>query len=102
MAAMTAGKPDVFQLGSGAGTSLNRLIELIAEVACPGRRPDVRYEPFLAGEVRHNWTDVTKAREKLGWTPRTSLPDGLALTWSWFRDHALLQSPSRRSSRPLA
>ncbi len=102
VAAMTAGKPGVFQLGSGAGTTLDRLIELIAEVACPGRRPDVRYEPFRTGEIRHNWTDVTRAREQLNWTPRTSLPDGLALTWSWFRDHALSQPPGRRLSRQPA
>ena len=98
VAALSADKPGVFQLGSGVGTSLNRLIEMIAEVACAGRRLDVRYEPFRAGEVRHNWTDVAKARDELGWTPQTSLPDGLALTWSWFRDHAFPRLPGRRSS----
>ena len=99
VAAMTAGKPGVLQLGSGAGTTLDRLIELIAEVACPGCRPDVRYEPFRAGEVRHNWTDVTRAREQLKWMSRTSLPEGLAITWSWFRDHALSQPEGTRLSR---
>ena len=86
VASMTAGRSGVFQLGSGVGTTLNRLIEEIGQVIGPGYRPQVRYEPFRAGEVRHNWTDVTKAREALGWTPRTSLPEGLARTWSWFSD----------------
>ena len=86
VASMTAGKSGVFQLGSGIGITLNRLIEEIAKVIGPGYRPEVRYEPFRDGEVRHNWTDVTKAREELGWMPRTSLPDGLARTWSWFWD----------------
>ena len=88
VAAMTAGRSGVFQLGSGTATALTRLIEEIAAVAGPGYRPEVRYEPFRAGEVRHNWTDVSKAREQLGWTPRTPLPEGLARTWAWFRDRA--------------
>ena len=74
-----------FQLGSGAGATLHELIARIA-AATGGDRPQVRYEPFRAGEIRHTWTDVTKAREGLGWTPRTTLPAGLARTWSWFRD----------------
>lgn len=86
VAAMT--KPDapgVVQLGSGSGTSVSRLIEEIAKVTGPGFRPRVDYEPFRAGEVRRTWTDVTRAREALGWVPRTSLPEGLARTWAWFR-----------------
>ncbi len=84
VAAMTAGAAGTFQLGSGNGTTLTALIERIAAAVGPARRPRVRHEPFRAGEIRHTWTDVTKAREQLGWTPRTALPDGLARTWAWF------------------
>ena len=86
VAAMRAGRSGTFQLGSGAGTPLNRLIEEIAKVVGPECQLEVRYEPFRTGEIRHNWTDVRKAREELGWTPRTSLPDGLARTWTWFHN----------------
>lgn len=86
VAAMTTpGAPGVVQLGSGSGTSVGRLIEEIAKVTGPGFRPRIDYEPFRAGEVRRTWTDVTRAREALGWVPRTSLPEGLARTWAWFR-----------------
>lgn len=92
VAAMSAGRSGVFQLGSGTGTTINRLIEEIVGVVGMEHRPEVRYEPFRVGEVRHNWTDVRKAREELGWTPRTSLPEGLARTWSWFQKSALAAS----------
>ena len=95
LASMTAEISGVFQLGSGIGTTLNELIEEISAVVGPGYRPAVRYEPFRAGEVRHNWTDVTKARDELGWTPRTSLPDGLSRTWAWFRDRVPVPSRPR-------
>ena len=92
VAAMRAGRSGAFQLGSGTGTSINHLIEEIVGVVGMEHRPEVRHEPFRAGEVHHNWTDVRKAREELGWTPRTSLPEGLARTWTWFRESALAAS----------
>ena len=94
VASMTASRTGVFQLGSGSGITLNRLIEEIAKVVGPRFRPEVRYEPFRAGEVRHNWTDVTKAHEELGWAPHTSLPDGLARTWSWFCERVSASLPA--------
>ena len=86
VAALESGASGTFQLGSGSGTTLTQLIEHIAQVVGPEHQPRVRHEPFRAGEIRHTWADVTKARNGLGWTPRTSLPDGLARTWAWFRE----------------
>ena len=86
-AAMRSGRSGTFQLGSGTGTPLDHLIELIVETVGLKLRPEVQYGPFRTGEIRHNWTDVRKAREELGWTPRTPLPEGLARTWAWFREH---------------
>ena len=94
VAAMRADRSGAFQLGSGIGTPLDRLIEEIAAVVGPDFRPEVRHEPFRTGEIHHTWADVRKAREELGWTPRTPLPNGLACTWSWFRNHALAASPA--------
>ena len=94
VAAMNAGRSGTFQLGSGIGTPLGRLIEEIREVVGPEFRPEVRYEPFRTGELRHTWTDVRKACEEIGWMSRTALPDGLAHTWAWFRDRALTASPA--------
>ncbi|MCU0312001.1 MAG: GDP-mannose 4,6-dehydratase [Acidimicrobiales bacterium] len=39
------------------------------------------------GEIRDQYLDATKAREVLGWAPRTGLEDGLARTVGWYRDH---------------
>ena len=94
VAAMKAGRSGVFQLGSGTGTTLIRLIEEIGKVVGAEFRPEIRHEPFRAGEIRHNWTDVSKAREELGWAPRTSLSDGLARTWTWFRERMSAASPA--------
>lgn len=72
-----------FQLGSGKGTPLNELIAIIGRVT--GRSLDVRYEAARTGEIHSTWNDIAKARAAFGFDPRTSLADGIARTWDWFR-----------------
>jgi len=71
-----------FQLGTGRGTTLNELLDTMRTVT--GRDLDVRYEDFRAGEVRDTWCQIDKARQALGFDPRTGLEDGLRQTWEWF------------------
>jgi len=37
------------------------------------------------GDIRHSLADIGKAREKLGFRPRTSLREGLEKTLAFFR-----------------
>jgi UDP-glucose 4-epimerase len=73
---------EIFQLASGVETSLNRLLELLAEVS--GAEPRVRREPPRAGEILRNYSAVDKARERLGYRPSVALAEGLQRTWDWF------------------
>ena len=73
---------EIFQLASGVETSLNRLIELIAEAA--GTEPQIRRERPRAGEILRNYSAIDKARERLGYEPSVTLAEGLARTWAWF------------------
>jgi UDP-glucose 4-epimerase len=73
---------EVFQLASGVETSLNRIIELLAETA--GRSPEIRYEPPRPGEILRNYSLVGKARERLGFEARVQLGEGIRTTYDWF------------------
>ncbi len=73
---------EIFQLASGVETSLNRLLELLAEVS--GAEPRIRREPPRAGEILRNYSSVDKARDRLGYTPSVTLEQGLRRTWEWF------------------
>jgi dTDP-D-glucose 4,6-dehydratase len=42
--------------------------------------------PSLLGEVTHYVADVRKARELLGWKPRTPLAEGIPKSVAWFRE----------------
>ena len=71
-----------YQLGCGAPTTVNELLDLMSRVT--GRELDARYLPFRDGEVRKTWCRIDKAREVLGFEPTTSLEQGLRATWDWF------------------
>ena len=74
----------LFNIGSGHGASLNELVELMAEAGADvGKRPEVEYLPGRPLDVPTNVLDVSRAREELGWEPRTDLADGIARTWEW-------------------
>jgi UDP-glucose 4-epimerase len=73
----------VLNVGSGQGTSLNELSALIAEVT--GERPEVEYRPGRALDVPANVLDVARARDELGWSPRTELAEGIVRTWDWIQ-----------------
>jgi UDP-glucose 4-epimerase len=73
-----------FNVGTGVETSVLELGRMISE-AC-----DRPFEPEMApprpGEVQRIAIDSSMAEQELGWTARTSLPDGLAETAASFRD----------------
>ncbi len=46
--------------------------------------PDVRNE--ASHEIRHQFLSAHKARERLGWSARFSLDEGLAQTIAWYRE----------------
>ncbi|MHA7872941.1 MAG: NAD-dependent epimerase/dehydratase family protein, partial [Hyphococcus sp.] len=84
ISAIRADKAGVFQLGTGIGTSLNDLIDMLKEVVGPSRKVSVQYADFRSGELRHTWCDISKARKALQYQPAMSLPDGIKNTWNWF------------------
>jgi UDP-glucose 4-epimerase len=81
--ALTRGNDDIFNIGTGIGTSVNALHKSIASAA--GRDVSVVSAPKRPGDVRMCVFAVDKAREKLGWEPLTPLPDGIRKTVDYFK-----------------
>lgn len=81
--ALTQGNDDVFNIGTGIGTSVNALHSAIASAV--GRDVDVVHAPKRAGDVRTCVFAIDKARERLGWEPATALADGIARTAAYFK-----------------
>ena len=82
-AAITAIRPDapaagVYNIGSGAPTSVNDIFSLLAEETGYGRQP--MHAPERSGDVRRIYLDTSRAQRELGWTPEIDLREGIART----------------------
>lgn len=76
-----SGPKSVFNISSGAGTSLNELISLIEEtLGCPIVRRHLPGRPF---DVPVSVLSNELARQELNWAPVTGMQEGLVRTAQW-------------------
>jgi UDP-glucose 4-epimerase len=74
---------EMLNIGTGVGTSVNDIIrELKALIGFEG---ETVYEDARPGEVQRIYLDATRAREILGWEPKTAFTEGLRETIEWSR-----------------
>jgi UDP-glucose 4-epimerase len=71
----------VFNVGSGAETSVLELYEHIQRAAGSEREPE--FAAARPGELQRSVLDPSLAERELGWRPERSLDEGLAATWDW-------------------
>ena len=48
---------------------------------------DPVYEPVRAGDIKHSLSDITKAKELLGFEVTVPLYEGLKKTAEWFKEY---------------
>lgn len=82
--AATAGTGhDLYNLGSGLGTTVNELLEVVADVT--GRTPTVRHVAKPPTFVDHVTLDTGRFTAEFGDRALTSLRDGITETWDEIR-----------------
>jgi UDP-glucose 4-epimerase len=70
-------------VGTGVETSVQQLYDTMAAIL--GVEDPALYGPPRPGDVMRSAVDPGRAEIHLGWTPFTSLPDGLRATVEWMR-----------------
>jgi dTDP-L-rhamnose 4-epimerase len=76
----------VFNLGTGVPTSVVQVADLLAERLTGGQvRPQILNQ-YRAGDIRHCYADLSKARRLLGFEPRVSLQEGLDDLLAWVKE----------------
>ena len=73
----------VFNIGSGCQTSIHHLWKKISHIADVDLTPT--YEPARKGDIRATVADTSLAEERLGFKATTSLSEGLAETYEWYK-----------------
>lgn len=80
-AAARPGLGGVYNIGGGSRVSLRWALGVIEDLA--GRRLDVRYVEMQKGDVRDTGADTGAASRDLGFTPSTSMREGLEAQFAW-------------------
>jgi nucleoside-diphosphate-sugar epimerase len=84
---------NVYNIGSGTNASVREIYDQIAALTGFGQGPI--YQPDMPGEAQDTLADITAARA-LGWSPRTSLNAGLALSLEYIKHHVVEVAASIR------
>jgi dTDP-L-rhamnose 4-epimerase len=71
-------------LGTGRGTSVLEMADLLTETLGPGQSPVIEGR-FRQGDIRHCFADIARARDLLGYEPAVRLEDGIGELVEWVR-----------------
>jgi UDP-glucose 4-epimerase len=78
---------EVFNIGSGARMSINKLVDFILKEFGKSRKNyKVIYKPERPGDQKHMQADISKAKKLLGWKPQISFNAGMADTIAWAKE----------------
>jgi len=86
IAALSANTVGAVNIGTGVETSVNELYAALASAAGTTLRPE--YAAARGGEQRRSVISPARAGKVLGWRPETSIRDGLATTFGYFKERA--------------
>lgn len=77
-------KGQIINLGGGRSTSINQLADaVVGAFGFAKGGYEIRHAPGRPGEQRAVQADIRRARELLGWAPKTSFEEGLRKTVAW-------------------
>ncbi|HYE33872.1 UDP-glucuronic acid decarboxylase family protein [Methylocaldum sp.] len=86
-----------FNLGNPAEITMLELADTIIDLT--GSRSRITFRPLPVDDPVRRCPDISHAREKLGWTPSTSLSEGLKRTIDYFED--VLMTKGNTSSKAM-
>lgn len=90
--ALERGDNAIINLGSGKGTSVKELYDILAKLT--GYEGEAKLAELRAGEVQNSYITGDLARKLLGWQPETSLEEGLRQTVAYIREQTAQEQAS--------
>lgn len=82
------GESDIFNLGTGTGSSVREVIKAVEEAS--GKKIIVKEEPKRLGDTTLSTLSIEKAKAQLGYVPKFGLKEMAETAWKW---HNELQDP---------
>jgi nucleoside-diphosphate-sugar epimerase len=76
---------NIVNLGSDTPNELREALGIIEGLL--GKKARIEQRPFPNADVAATWADISRARESLGWVPRTDLREGLTRLVQWYLEN---------------
>jgi dTDP-L-rhamnose 4-epimerase len=80
----SAADGQALNVGSGQRLTVNEVARVLLKLYGRGLKPRVEHK-FRAGDVRHCYADINRARELLGYAPKISFEEGMRELAEWGR-----------------
>jgi dTDP-glucose 4,6-dehydratase len=94
---MKSGETRPVNIGNPVEYSVREVAEMIIELS--GSGSEISHQPLPDDDPKQRCPDITRAREVLGWEPRTAAREGLAKTLEWFASRAEACSGASNTTR---
>ncbi|MFC1706942.1 GDP-mannose 4,6-dehydratase, partial [Planctomycetota bacterium] len=77
---------EVFQIATNRETTVNEIARLVKGIVeeHTGEPVELLHGSERSGDVKRSYSDISKARQKLGWEPRFTIEQGLRATFQYF------------------
>ena len=76
---------EIFNLGESHVVSLKEMVETIEKVL--GKKAVLDKQPMQPGDVEKTYADISKAKEILGYNPKTNFEDGIKKFVDWYMNY---------------
>ena len=98
LAANTFDPGSVFNLGTGVQTTLRQAVAAARQVLGIALEPTWKSMPDRGWDTSTWVADSSLIKERIGWSPKVNLKQGLRLTADWLRDNPDLKYRYRSAS----
>jgi len=76
---------NIYNLGNNKPVELRYFVEVLEKTL--GKTAITKNEPMQKGDVYQTFADIDESRKELGFSPTTSIEEGLAKFVEWYRDY---------------
>ena len=76
---------EVINLGNSSPITLKEMINIIGEVL--NVTPKIKELPMQPGDVERTYADISKAKELLGYEPKTGFKEGISNFVDWYKEN---------------
>jgi UDP-N-acetylglucosamine 4-epimerase len=73
----------IYNIACGYATNLNQVVQTLRDVT--GKNINADHRPNRPGDIPHSLADISKAKNFLDYSPNVLFPEGLEITYQWFR-----------------